>query len=1563
MASRVNTKLVVALIVGVVLVCAAGIGLYSFVLKSGPEDNVADGDRAMAAGDYVLAKRMYGRAVNKNQNNVEWLNKLRSAMEAWRPESETAFLNEFSAVWIPLLRGLAYAQPTEVEASDEYLSLRYRLALMHAFPAQQVSLLEQETTALVSLMAGAAPADMSRHRLRRYRALATVELARAGQPIPPADLTKTQEDLLAVLDNEPGDGQARVALSLLEQTAAREELASNRWTGYVERIGAAQEILADHLVEDADDPDVVLNAMLTDLDFSIEEARRETVGAARARAFADVYASYRDDLEMLYEALQSTEEPVEDRTIRMFSRAEAFVEPDSRATRTLVLTRELVAENPDAAGALAYLAEILKSRGELVEAMATLDTLTALKAKPVGYEGMLQMRLQTVAYMEKAEIALTESRQGDVLDEAGRAESLARAKTHRAEYAARVPESDIPLLFLDARLLEADGDLRGALTLLQRYNQLLPPADGARRLEGLWAQGQLAGRLQEYGRARSSFQEMLTIQSENPQALMALAEAERALRNLPAALDHYRTVAALLPGNEAVTEQIRGIEVQLGLTSSDDPVEQALADAANALNGNAERPGSRADAIEVLRRAIEINGYSARLSRELASHYLASGDLANAREVTTLAAEANPEDEVIGRILGALQTDNMLDANIALIESAPISEVDKAINVYQVLLRFEEPERALEMLERANEIAPDNPTVTELRFLDAIARSDLERARKVYEDANAAGALGDDALVYRARIEAAEGRTQDAIVTLTQAIETGATRAPVYRLLGTQLQAANLNQRALEAFATAYQIKPDDTNNAISLAQMLYVMGRGSEALAVAREAERFGRDNPAFMNMWLSLEAREGGEEGLARAITVREQITRTRPDDRTNREQLAQLYIDVASRTTLAIPEESRREHWAKARGLIDELQSEERNLGTVVLEARWLADQGRVPQADGTTIDGIEAARGVFIEYIIGLGDEATADPYMELAAFMSARGRYGVAEGALIDARQYQGSDMSVEKVLGQLYMELKQFRAAAEAFEKVVEAGADDERASYRIRWVEMLLKMGEYEQALEQLDALPAGLRDELTTVLQRAEAADGMNNGAEAAALFDRAVALFPGATLSYTRRAEYRLRDPALIEDVLADLGQALAINPTDTQTLQLRASVYGQQKRYDDMLADLVSSLRTDPTNTRVLVSVMLEYLLRKEDGRAMDIADETLRKRPRDLMLIATAAKVFEDRSYWERAADLFRRGFEMSGDHGFGLAYINALISQEPPRTREAEAVMRQLRAQAGAAREDWQVDFADGAIRYTAGERAQGEQIFAQIFSEIADTPNHLVTWWGDLTSLYGEDDAARNAFVRGLVERSDSASVSHVWARFFLAQSLSQEESTVGEAIEIYQSLEELGESSPFARLAYRQHGSVLYAHGRYEEAVTVWTAGLEVFPGDWEMCNNAAFALATELDNMREALPFALSAVEAAPQQAEAHDSLARVHIGLGDYEKATDSLSSARRYAQTERSNVSIAVTQAELDIQEGKLTRARRSLERLLLGVSLVPEMREQFESDIQAMLRRIDSLEE
>lgn len=1563
MASRVNIKLVVALIVGLVAVGVGGIYAYFNVINKGAAQNAADADKAMAAGEYGLAKRMIARAVNKEPNNVEYLNKWRAAIEAWTPASETDFDNEFRSAYMPMLRGLAVAQPTSVEAADEYLQLLYEQAAGSDFAAAAVQYLDTETEQLVIRMQSVAAGNNQFLKIRRYRGLAYSEMLRNGRVVAQDKRDKAEEDLRAVLDADGADGGASVGLMRLIESKAREARTAGRREQFDQLRAEEMKLLNDHLARDPADPEVLLNKLALQIDSATDRAIVGKVGAELTKALTESQRSFGPQVVELAQQLATTREALDRFIVVGFQRIEQVVIPENNLELTLDIVENFLEQKGSDAEAMMLKSQVLTDRRDYEAAANVLAEVTQLPPLHVGAKGMRLNQQRKIAYALRADQELSYRLTLAEDDEAGRDSALERAVQARNEFAKRVPEDNAMLLYLDASITLARGDQRKAQNLIQRFNQLTSGSD----LRGLWFEGQVSRQLGEYGRAKTAFERVRVAQPNNVGAIAMVALMERALQNPQGALDLYRELARLTPDDQSVLDTINQLEVELGITESDDPVVRVLTSAKLALTSKDGKPGSVSDAIAILKAGAEANNHAPRIALQLANYLLSNNDVEGAREAIEASYKVFPSDEKLATVREALKSDDVFGVTMMLIEGAEASEVDKLVNKYTLCQMHGKTEQAKEILGELSNSSPDDYRVIELRFLDALTDGDVSKARGIFESALGKGLLNYDGLTFRARLESVEGKHADAINTLNRAIEQGANQAFVWRLMGTEQAAERQYSAAVDSFRKACEIQPNDVQNVKPLLDLLSRTGHMDEALRRARDAEKFGHADPQFVNLWLQLEAKAGGQDGIARAILVREQRAKLDKTDLINLMELASLYMDVASSTTANVTPAAKKEGWDKSRAIIDDLKGreEEPDLRVVMLNARWYADQGRVTHSDGTVTDGIDDARGIFVEYIVNLGDKATAVPYIELARFMTQRGRYSIARQALDGAREYQTEQLEAEKVLAALNMELGEYADAEPLFKKIVESGVDDQDESYRVRWIEMLLRQGKYEEANAQLAKVQDRLKDSLTVLLQRAEVADGLGNAEESGRLLDRAVSMFSDVPLPYTRRAEFRLRNPEMITDVLADLQQALKLAPDDPQTLRLRAGVYGSLERYDDMLEDLKSALRANPYQTEVLQAILVEYILRGQDGRAMDVVEETLRARPRDLMLLARAGRIFDERALWERSAVLYERGWQLSGDPGFALAYINALISQTPAKTQIADRVLRELKAMGEPVVNQWPVIFAESAIMYRAGRRADAEARMIEQFPTLAADAGELSKWWNNIRGLYDKDPKGLESFVRKLLAQQSGNDTSQTWAKLFLAQLLVQSEEGKSEGQEILESLmgSKLpnGNPSAFALLAYRQAGAAYYADKEYEQAVDVWKRGLAAIPGDWEMNNNAAYALATQLNRPSEALPFAQAAVAANPEQAEVYDTLARVHLAMKDLDAASADLDIARKFVRSKRAEMSVTLTQCELDFQNRKTVKARRVLERALLGVTPLPDLREEFEAPIRDLLRRIDSL--
>ena len=124
MASRVNTKFVIILIVAVVAMLGMLFAAYSAVYKTA-DDLVALGDKAMVEGDTDLARKLYSKAVNKDPTVAENINKWISSLEQWTPETETAYYDAFRIDYLGAIRQASIVQRNNLEAYHRELGITY----------------------------------------------------------------------------------------------------------------------------------------------------------------------------------------------------------------------------------------------------------------------------------------------------------------------------------------------------------------------------------------------------------------------------------------------------------------------------------------------------------------------------------------------------------------------------------------------------------------------------------------------------------------------------------------------------------------------------------------------------------------------------------------------------------------------------------------------------------------------------------------------------------------------------------------------------------------------------------------------------------------------------------------------------------------------------------------------------------------------------------------------------------------------------------------------------------------------------------------------------------------------------------------------------------------------------------------------------------------------------------------------------------------------------------------------------------------------------------------------
>lgn len=1526
MAAKVNVKFVTILGASLIIFAGVvGVAGYLLVFKSAAE-NASIGDRLAEQGDWDQARRAYSKAVNKEPTNGEYLTKWAESISNITPESETTYRDRLMNDLMAAYMQLAQNEPTNVQAQEQFLGfLLQRFRLGPAELENAMGVVDRANNTLVRLEASP-PASDEWKTLYRYRAIPLATVLTAGGELDRDLFNRVRTDLETALEARPDDEQVAVALAWWHAAQADSE----REAGLTDQSIASQDraiaVLSGHLEQNPGAPQAMIELL-------IREHRRNVAVATRGMLPDEAEAVDRErvtdmaaGLPAIADAIIAADpETVEPNLILIFATLEQNADPAGGMTHSRRVAEHLTSVRPDDARILIAAGELAERIGESETALAHYDHLAELENVPVSLDGLLRISLRREAKFRRARTRLSMVLQNPGGDNE---QMLERAVQDRQEYAQQVPDDDAYLMMLDGLIAHAQGDLRTARDKYRDYNNQTLFRD----TRGLWRQAQVALAYDppENSEAESLLSRMLEIQPGNRAALLAMAEVQLQLEKPAEALARYQAIAQVEPDNQVVQERIAYLLPMV--TRSGDEVLTTLFNAADIRVGEIDNDpglGPIEEAAAYLTERIEPLGYDERLAIELIQNLLDLSRIEEARQVAQRAAEANPDSEFLAQFTEALQSDSVEGTLLNLVEFSDRSDAQKALTRFRIYLAQNKPEQALEQLEQAVSLDPDDTEVVEVAFENALGLGDFETAETMAQAAARLNIDRVDGALFRARLTGARGNRDEAIALLTQLVAQGSDDTNTLRVLANQYALNGDTDAAITTIKNALALNAANPATQLQHIRLLEAAGRTQEALAAAREARSFRNASPAIDNAWLELEARAGGPAGRAAAITRRESIRLGDPDNRLNNAALAELYI-LARR-------------FDDARPLIDEIRAENDEIAAVLLDMRWHADQGRLlldTDNDGQRddpVDGIVAAQSIFQEYLLAQPeDQITSTAYLAYARFMIARDQLALALPAIEQARMIQPEGgFEAQQLLGDLYFTRSRFADAAEAFSEIVEAGADTPDQDYRKRLIESMLRqeVPPYDEALVQLDQIEEA---DLTTMLQRAEILSGLGREAESRSMLDQAVQRYPGEPLVYVRRAEANLGDSSLAADAMADLDAALRIDPTYWRALRLRGMIRVDRDRRagrpigDDAIADIRAAVDANPELEQLLFGLMNEQLKMGRDAQAADLADSIIAQRPTDAQLMLNCARVFANHDEWERAADYTQMAWDQSKNLNVGVLLIDSYARLEPPRAAEAEAVFTELRSLVP---QDMLAGMlmlsTEATVRNAQGRTNSTVRALTGALA-TAERPEQVLSWAQNVRRVF-RDDAEAAASIMQQIAADPALAISdenRPWLDFVVAQQLVRTPATTEEGASLFRSLRDLDDANPLALLSYRVEGNVWYGADDYDRARSVWEEGLARFPDDWELLNNLAFLLTVRFDDAERALPMAERAVELAPDSLSPHDTLARVYTELGRFDEALVHLGRAGDLASDRAQKLTVSIARARYHLAKGEIDEARR-----------------------------------
>jgi tetratricopeptide (TPR) repeat protein len=1460
MASRVNVKFVV-LLSTVLVVLAAGTGVlaYKVVFKSAAE-LAARGDAEMAEQDYKAAEFFYSKAVNKEQFNDEYLLKWREALQNITPETDRELLNAFNNTFIGIARQLALSDNrANVHFQIEQAELLWTLTQLSGGGRRAYENIVSTVNDYIRGHERARPDDPSWLDLRRYRGLARARILLSGLSLPEAEVEETERDLRDVLEARPTDFDVLASLVALKRDAARNAAGLGR-NAEAERLEEeSRSILATFRESAGPESAEGILADMLEAEIRFRQRARELaarLGPAATPALREMTSEFQGLTAEFGRRIASLDAERVDREIvqRLYA-FETMTDPERRFEATLPVLRRARDVHEDNPLLSLTLAEVLSARREFEAAFEELQTVLERPRLPLGLDAVILINAKTQAVMSQIQAAVRAHALTDNPEE--KSAWLARARDARERLSRLVPEDSPTIQMLDARIAVAEGDFRRAQLLVDSYNRATNNSDR----EALWMSANIAQELQQTGNARAALERLVELEPGNSQALGALAELEYRLGRLESAKGLLLRAQTANPSDPDIRDRLAMIEARLNPDSAEDPVERAIFRAVRIAGGTESEIGDIAAGIASLTGALDELGPDPRMYAELARLQLLNDDAEGAAMTMAEGLEHFPESELLREREVAVRAAGSVEALIEIVESSDNPAYQKHLTIAMALSREGREEDARRRLEMAAEAAPNNPAVLEALFTRAFGDNDVAEARRIADRAREANADGIEGLTYRARLLLLEGRDEDALAALAQASQRAPNNTTLLRLLSRTQARLGRTQDAIASLERALRIRPDELASVVELCRLLARENRGSEALEVARRSETIGRTNSEFMELLLSLEGAFGDKRS---ARDRRISALRAKPNDVRNRLALIELYIDLGQ--------------WRESAELIESTRSFGGVRDRLVeLQAQWHAAQ-----------NDPDAARHTFAKWIAETPPTERVDAYVSMAQFLLQRNQTSAALTALRQARRYQApGDHRIDNLLGTT---LIRFGRAAEAYEvlrTVLENDPDPDR-NVMLQACEALISAGRLDEAERLLGRVPDGEQD-LTVTLLRGRLLLRRDRGREARALLDDAVSRWPSDHRTWSMRAEAEARVPELLPDALADLTRAIELRPGLAELHRRRADLLARLGREQEAVEAWREAVRANPGNEDLRSGLLVTLIRRGMSTQALQVAEEWFEQRPRDIQLRSRIAELFLMGGMQQAATDIYLGAMAVEPQLQVVRRLADLLLNADPPRLAEAERVFTE--AQSVVTTDPALLLARARVFARTARQEAARNDVLASFRIQTNRSADNMMFWFSTMRAVF-----SNTSETLAMLNQVAALPGATEWTRLFAARLALESEATASQGLAQLRSVVESTRDAEVRYAGLRALAGHQYRAGDTRGALATWRQTLELRPSDWQVENNVAYVLATELDDPEAALPHALRAVQNAPQEPSALDTLGVIYLRLGRAEEAVAPLRTA-------------------------------------------------------------------
>lgn len=1516
MASKVNVKFVGGL-AAVLIVLAGVVGFLGYrAIRSSPEELIAKGDKFAAEGNWELAMRSYGNAVNKEQTNSAYLQKWIDSITRTKPAAFDLYQERYRT-YLGALRKLGELGRNDPEAHRLVLDLNLRELRSSGTPAAAQSFL----TDLERILGYFPEGDKNRPFVLRYRGLARCMLLTVNAL--PKDVTPemVRKDLDAAIAFNPKDEMAVASLGEWYATQLNAARSAND-SETAKRLGEeARTLLSNFISANPPAPHALL--VLTRLEMA--DAYIEDAGRTPAPQMA---ASLSGKARRMFDALMAADPKTVDEStlpaavaLAMGTRLENAIDESDKIVQRVIEGR------PDDVMAKFQAAELMWMSQRFDEANKRFAAIVALPDMPVSWMGIRLFRLRDAAAQRQFDCALGAWDVAKTPEE--RAAALAQAKERAAALKGRLGEGDPQVTLASAKLAYTENDLVTCRQLLSRYMQGAPNDTQAMLLLA-----QVLMRQNQLGAARSQLERIIELRAANVSVYTALANIEGQMRNYGAAARALESALRIDPTNPALQEQyISARSLEAGEQAAN-PIIRALARAQRLMNqAEPDFPGALRELMEVTDKEEPQRSQDA---LALAQGLAQLGERDKSLKVLEKALAKWPEGYGLAQLREAILNPGVPgERQIEMINTSSLDDFAKAVQRAMVYRRLGKMAEFQAELNKAKALRPDDPIVLSFEFDSAIATKQFDKARALAEKAAATNADKVGGAIFRAQLDMAEGRPADAARAAQQATDRDPLNATAWRILGEMRLMIGQTAEGVSALERARQIKPDDTATLVSLARAKMIAGRAREALAIARDGVMLGGDDPALFNLWCQLEF-DYGEQ--IKAVERRARMFQINPNDRDNALDFCRMLI--------------RRREYQLAEGVIKHL--EETGPSELMLS---------VMKCVVTAVGGKADAALQLAEQAVAAipADKRQGNEHVAFARALAEAGQMDLAVRLLEGGRANQDPKLlPLDRELGDMYFNSGQYEKALAVYQRVRDAAATDQDNMILKRLVECNLRLSRTAEAKALLDgAAQAEARDKQLLLL-RAQLCTAARDEAGARAALDRALALDPNLAIAYYLRGQLNVEDPARARDAQADLEQSLRLDPTQLYARRALMRYWVRQGQFDRGMAVMNEGLSLNPDDGALRLEIAQLFVMNNASEEALKLFNEGARRQPKEAAWPSLSGEIYAGRRDFVRAVESFTKAYNLDPTPPITQALVESLLSIDPPDADKAREVLDDPKHNIATR---WTLLMLRARVNIAQGKTADAESDAAAAFrlikaDDIAEASNYVRAGLrAYISPRAGAPD--RTADALAMLNRVIPASGMTDAVSFSLARAQLGLNDQRERGMTTLRRLCDSGDKVVAAE-SLKTVAGMLYGDAKYAESAELYRKALTIRPDDAEVLNNLAFTLSAHLLKHDEALPLAQKAVELLPNNASILDTLGSVYLAMRDYDKAESTLARAVAAAGSPAEKTMPLVHSITARLEKGDRTGADQLKRELDLVIDQDRRIAERYAKELESLRKRLDN---